>query len=213
MNTLLHLIEAYTNLLKVWENQLLRDQLQKLLIDFVSYVIDHRSNHFALFFDNEWNSLSNSISCGHEIEGSWLLGEAADILGEHEIQELIKISSLQLAESVILTGMDKAGGIIQEGTLQNNINASKEWWPQAEAVIGFYNAYQLSGEIKFLHASHACWDFIQQSYIDRIHGGWFKRLAIDGTVDPASPKIGPWESSYHESRLCYEMIKRLSSYT
>ena len=210
MNTLLHIMEAYTNLLRVWENQKLREQLQRLMIDFTEHVVDHHSKHFSLFFDDEWNPLSDHISAGHEIEGSWLLCEAADILGNQGLLDLIHSSSLQLAESVLTCGIDEDGSIIHEGTIDHVTNPDKEWWTQAEAVIGFYNAYQLSGDSKYLKASLTCWEFIKTNLVDTTHGGWFKRLKADGSIDPSSPKIGPWESSYHESRLCYEMIKRLS---
>lgn len=209
MNTLLHLIEAYTSLLNVWENNLLRNQLRRLLLDFMEHVIDQQSGHFNLFLDDEWHTLSARISCGHEIEGSWLLDEAARVLGDKELIKKIQTASLQLAESVISSGIDGDGSIIQEGTLGNSSRINKEWWSQAEAVIGFHNAYELSGETKFLHASQSCWDFIQRKFIDKSNGGWFKRLTPNGEVDQASPKIGPWESSYHESRMCFEMIERL----
>lgn len=210
MNTLLHLIEAYTNLFRVWNDPSLRNSLQNLLLDFIEYIIDPQSGHFKLFLDKEWHSLSDLVSCGHEIEGSWLLDEAASVLGDHGLIEKIQSVSLNLAERVLSSGMDPHGGIIQEGTTSKINQTGKEWWPQAEAVIGFYNAYQLSGKSRFLHASQTCWNFIQDKFIDEVHGGWFKRLTPDGAVDQTSPKLGPWESSYHESRMCFEMIKRSS---
>lgn len=212
MNTLLHIIEAYTNLLRIWDNQVLRNQLYKLTSDFKTHVIDKNSTHFSLFFDDEWISLSDRISCGHEIEGSWLIHEAAEILGNQEFLKEIREISLRLAESVFTSGINKDGSIIQEGTVERITNPNKEWWPQAEAVIGFYNAYQLSGEMKYLNASNTCWNYIIDNFVDKTNGGWFKRLQKDGTIDLSSPKIGPWECSYHESRLCFEMMNRLSNH-
>ncbi len=210
MNTLLHLIEAYTNLLSTWRDDTLHSSLQTLLFDFIEHIIDLRSGHFKLFLDEKWQSLSDRISCGHEIEGSWLLDEAAGVLGDAAVQAKIQSITLELAETVFSTGIDADGSIIQEGTIDKISQNDKEWWPQAEAVIGFYNAYQLSYKPKLMQTSQTCWDFIQKKLIDKEHGGWFKRLTANGAVDQTSPKIGPWESAYHESRMCFEMIERLS---
>lgn len=210
MNTLLHLIEAYTGLFSIWNAGTLRSDLQTLLSDFIQQVIDPQSGHFKLFLDDEWQSLSDRVSCGHEIEGSWLIEEAVCVLGNTTLKEKIQPITLKLAETVFASGIDSDGSIIQEGISGKISHAGKEWWPQAEAVIGFYNAYQLSNECKYLRTSQTCWKFIQNKLIDQEQGGWFKRLTADGAVDQTSPKIGPWESAYHESRMCFEMIKRLS---
>ena len=210
MNTLLHTIEAYTNLLKFWNDESLHRNLQTLLLDFIEHIIDPQSGHFKLFLNKEWQSLSDRISCGHEIEGSWLIDEAASVLEDNVLKEKIQPIALKLAEKVLSSGLDIDGSIIQEGTVDKISQNDKEWWPQAEAVIGFYNAYQISGKSEFLRASQTCWDFIQNKFIDKKQGGWFKRLTPSGTVDQTSPKMGPWESAYHESRMCLEMIKRLS---
>ena len=210
MNTLLHLIEAYTNLLCIWNDNTLRCDLETLLFDLIQHVIDRQSGHFKLFLDDTWQTLSDRVSCGHEIEGSWLIEEAARVMGDTTLLGKVQPITLKLAETVFSSGIDSDGSIIQEGTIGKITHAGKEWWPQAEAVIGFYNAFQLSNESKYLQTSRTCWEFIQNKLIDKEHGGWFKRLTADGAVDQTSPKMGPWESAYHESRMCFEMIKRLS---
>jgi mannobiose 2-epimerase len=82
---------------------------------------------------------------------------------------------------------------------------------QAEAMVGFYNAYQLTGQEKFAQAAYRCWTYIQNHLVDRTHGDWYKQLHRDGTVDNSIPKIGPWECPYHHSRACLEMIERLQN--
>lgn len=209
MNTLLHIIEAYANLLLAWDNCELKDQLHRLIVDFNQHVFDKRSNHLQLFFDDDWRSLSEHISCGHDIESSWLLDEAAKIIGNRELIEDTKAISLCLANSVLTSGIDEDGSIIYEGTINKITNPIKEWWPQAEAIVGFYNAYQLSQEKKYLNAIQPSWNYLQTHFIDKTYGGWFKRITKDGSTDLSSPKVGPWECPYHESRMCFEMIKRL----
>lgn len=209
MNTILHMMEAYTNFIRVWDNQKIKNQLFKIIENFSNHIIDE-TGHFILFFDKEWKSLSNHISYGHDIEGSWLLYEAAEILGDEKVISQVKNLVLKLANGVYVSGIDKEGGIIHEASPEKKTNPNKEWWPQAEAVVGFYNAYQLSHDVNYLEAAKNSWEYIQNKLIDRKRGGWFKRLLADGSVDHSSLKIGPWEGPYHESRMCFEMIARLS---
>ena len=208
MNTMLHMMEAYTNFMRVWDSQKLKDQLSMIIETFSAYIISE-SGHFMLYFDNEWRSLSSHVSYGHDIEGSWLLYEAAEILGDPKLLDQAKPLAMKLADGVYVLGIDKRGGIIHEAAPERITNPKKEWWPQAEAVVGFYNAFQLTKQEKFLDAAQTSWLYIQEHLIDHERGGWYKRLLADGSVDHSSLKIGPWECPYHESRMCFEMIKRL----
>ena len=91
------------------------------------------------------------------------------------------------------------------------IDTNKEWWPQAEAVVGFLNAYQLSGRRSFFEAARQCWEFIERHVVDRRHGEWFWRVARDGTPDPHEPKVSEWKSPYHNTRTCLETMRRLTT--
>jgi len=209
MNTLLHIIEAYANLLLVWDNRVLKNQLCKLIGDFNQHVFNERINHLQLFFDDDWSSLSDHISCGHDIESSWLIHEAAEIIGAQELIDDATDISLRLANSVLASGINEDGSVIYEGTKGKITDPGKEWWPHAEAIIGFYNAYQLSGKNPYLDTIQTVWNYLHEHFIDNKNGGWFKRLNSDGSLDLSRPKVGPWECPYHESRMCFEMIKRL----
>jgi cellobiose epimerase len=105
--------------------------------------------------------------------------------------------------------LDDDGSLFYEAGPQGLVDTDKEWWPQAEAVVGFYNAYQLSGRAYFAQAAYRCWTYIQAKLVDRTHGGWFKRLHRDGTPDVSSYKVDPWKCPYHHSRVCFEMLDRL----
>jgi mannobiose 2-epimerase len=91
------------------------------------------------------------------------------------------------------------------------LDEGKDWWPQAEAVVGFHNAFELTGDPSFAQAAFRCWKYVQEQFVDRTHGDWFKRLDLDGTPDPLRHKSGPWECPYHHSRMCLEMLNRLDS--
>jgi mannobiose 2-epimerase len=208
MNTMLHVLEAYTNLMRVWDDTHLKVQHRALIEAFQQHIIDHQTHHFKLFFDDQWHSLSENVSYGHDIEGSWLLVEAAEVQGDADLIAQVRKSAVNMAEAVHREGIDDDGSVFYESGPQGLVDTSKSWWVQAEAVVGFYNAYQLSGQAHFLQAALRCWSYIQTKLVDRTHGDWYKQLHRDGTPDNSSYKVGPWECPYHHSRVCFEMLVR-----
>lgn len=211
MNTNLHILEAYTNLLRVWDDAHLKAQHRALIETFQQHIVDQQTEHFKLFFDDQWRTLSENVSFGHDIEGSWLLCEAAEVQGDSALLAQVRGLAVNMAAAVYREGVDDDGSLFYEAGPQGLVDANKAWWPQAEAVVGFYNAYQLSGQEHFVQAAYRCWRYIQAKMVDREHGGWFKQLYRDGTPDNTSYKAGPWHCPYHHSRACFEMLVRLDS--
>ena len=209
MNTLLHLMEAYTNLLRVWDNAGLKARQRGLIEVFPRRIIDPQTHHFRLFFDDDWTSLSDLISFGHDIEGSWLIVEAAEVQGDASLLVQAREAAVKMAEAVFSQGLDADGSLFYEAGRQGIRNDQKHWWPQAEAVVGFYNAYQISGRAELAAAADRVWSYIEDQVVDRTHGEWFKVLRRDGTPNLDHVKTGPWECPYHNSRACFEMLSRL----
>lgn len=209
MNTMLHIMEGYTNLLRVWDDPRLKKQHRRLIEAFLDHILDPHTGHFSLFFDDDWTSLSGIVSFGHDIEGSWLLCEAAGLHQDAALTERVRAASLRLAGSVYKEGLDADGSLFYESGPHGIENTDKDWWPQAEGMVGFYNAHQVSGDAKYARAAFRCWDFIQKNLVDRAHGDWIKRVSRAGVPDPGTYKAGPWECPYHHSRACFEMLTRL----
>ena len=210
MNTLLHVLEGYTNLLRVWDDPALKRQQRALIETFLQHVIDPATGHFKLFFDDRWNSLLPNLSFGHDIEGSWLLLEAAEVQGDPALVEQVRLAAIRLATAVYQDGLEPDGSLPYEADAHGLVDSDKSWWVQAEAMVGFYNAFQISGEARFARAARRSWDYIQAKMVDRVYGDWIKKLHRDGTPDEASYKVGPWECPYHHSRACFEMLGRLT---
>ena len=216
MNTLLHVLEAYTTLLRVWPDPGLRGRLHTLLEVMLDHVVT-ASPHTCcqLFFDLNWRSLSQGISYGHDIEASWLLWEAAEVVGDAALLARTRRVSLDMAAGVLDHGCDADGSIFYDGTPVGVVNSEKHWWPQAEAVVGFLNARALGGGAEYETAAVRAWQFIEDHVIDRQYGEWFARLNRAGRPLPDYPaevdscKIGPWKCPYHNARACLEVMRRV----
>ena len=219
MNTHIHILEAYTNLLRAWRDPSLVAKQSALLELTMERIVDPLSGHFRLFFDEEWNSLSDLVSYGHDIEGSWLIVEAAEVLGDAGMIERARTLAVKMATAVYEQGLDRDGSLFYAADPQGKlVDPKKHWWAQAEAVIGFYNAYQISRDGRFLHASRRAWDYIEAKVVDKVHGEWHAKLSPEGVVlmaqeDPDAQLAGPWKCPYHNARVCYEMIGRLEEKT
>jgi mannobiose 2-epimerase len=214
MNTNLHVLEAYTTLVRAGGDEKVRNALEGLLRITLEKIVN-RNNNFELFFDMDWNSLSKEISYGHDIEGSWLMYEAAlaaqncHALDNKDLLSEVKQTALAIADVIHAVAIDhKNGGLIGGCDEAGKLLIKKEWWPQSEAVVGFFNAYELSGDQKYFDAANDIWNYIENYFVDKAIGEWHNELNLDNKPDTTMPKAGFWKCPYHNARACYEIIRR-----
>ena len=209
MNTHLHILEAYTNLYRIWKNDTLAAQLRNLINIFSDKIIDKRTFHLNLFFDENWKCKSSITSYGHDIESSWLLYEAALELHDPDLTEKTKEICLKIVEAA-KEGLHPDGSLIYEKDhATGHTDLERHWWPQAEAVVGFYNAYELTGNSNYLLNVTECLDFIRSNLVDPVNGEWYWSIKADGTVNRDNDKAGFWKCPYHNGRMCLEIMKRV----
>ncbi len=209
MNTHLHVLEAYTNLYRVWKNKNLENSIRLLLENFVKHIINTETGHLHLFFDENWLVKSDIISYGHDIEAAWLLHEAAEAMDDKILIKDIKNISVKLA-AVAVAGLDKDGGLWYE-TEHGSLVNQKHWWPQAEALVGFFNAWQLTQDEEYLRYVTDNWRFIKECMVDKKNGEWFWGINGDYTIMEGQNKAGFWKCPYHNARACIEINKRIQA--
>lgn len=207
MNTHLHVLEAYTNLYRIWKDEMLKKHILELLEVFYDKILDRRSKHLRLFFDEQWRSKTNIVSYGHDIEASWLLLEAAEVIEEAHVIQKYSSLALQMV-SATLEGLDAAGGLWYERK-GGQLIKEKHWWVQAEAMVGFVNAYRLSGDKKYLVLSYKVWEFVKQ-HVRSSKGEWLWGTDSSNHPLPIPEKVGFWKCPYHNARACMEVIKKLN---
>lgn len=207
-NTHLHVMEAYTNLLRVWPDAGLRDAQQALVECMLTRIYDPQSHHLRLFLTAEWTSKSEHFSYGHDIEAAWLMTEAAEVLNDSDLIKRTRNVAVEIAETILKKGVARDGGVFNEGGPSGVLDSKKDWWPQAEAVVGFLNAYQISGDNRFQEAASKTWAFIDKRLVDHDGGEWFQSVDKDGPMRNL-PKISLWKCPYHNSRACLEVIARM----
>ncbi|GGH59128.1 mannobiose 2-epimerase [Filimonas zeae] len=209
MNTHLHVLEGFANLYRIWPDVGLRAHIAELITLFTERIIDKTTYHLLLFFGNEWQVKSQTVSYGHDIEAAWLVQEAAEIIQDDALLKRIQPLSLAMADAAS-RGLDTDGGLWYEfEPADAHLLKEKHWWPQAEAMVGYFNAWQLSGKEAYLNASLSSWAFIQQHLLDKTNGEWFWGVREDYAVMPGEDKAGLWKCPYHNSRACIEIMKRI----
>ena len=224
MNTHLHIMEAYAAFYKVCKDELAGKRLKELLELFMDNII-RETGHLGIFFNEQFIETEDSkgtCSFGHDIEASWLLWEAAEILGDQHIIQKMRPLCIKMLEAVDRVGIDKDGGLFLESTrFGSHLRTNKHWWPQAETLVALMNGLQLTSDATYWQKLKLPWNFVDTCMIDHQNGEWFtkvNRLGVPYLIEPEndpSPyyrndwKIDPWKCPYHNGRAMMELIKRI----
>jgi mannobiose 2-epimerase len=226
MNTVLHLIEAYTELYRVSNNEDVLGRLRHLLELAYTKVYNPAKMRLEAFFDNRMNVIGDVHSYGHDAEAGWLIGRALDIAGEsaigHDLYTKLRSMNKALFHKVDEVAFADNGAMFYESVgqgahiinpvnpapaLQTTLNKRRVWWAQTEGVVGFLYAYGLYGEQRYLERAVALWAYIKENFIDKRAGGeWFSELDENDVVDHTLPVVDEWKCPYHNGRMCLMCI-------
>ncbi len=199
-NTHLHLIEAYTGLARAWPAPAPRAALRGLVEFFVARFLADDGSHSHPLLDGDLRPLAKRISYSHDIELSWLIEAAGDVLGDGSLARRLRAASARLAAFAAAHGQDADGGWSTDSALRGR--GTRHWWVQAEAMLGMLNAVRRGGPAQMLDRAEATWAFVERVVVDQVGGDWFGGVDRMGQPDPTLVKVGPWKDCYHQARAC-----------
>jgi len=246
-NTHLHIIEPYTNLLRCLKELhaqescdyvpvigsvlpigitvpletilTVENSLRNLINIFTNHILNPETHHLDLFFEKDWTRGAGHLeSYGHDIECSWLLHEAALVLGDKTVLKKVEPIVREVAKASE-EGLRPDGSMIHERLRvdasagmanldSGHVDDDLHWWVQAENVVGWFNLYQHFGDEDALEKAGRCWDYIKSQLIDYEQGEWYWSRHPDGTLNTVDDKAGFWKCPYHNSRMCLEIMER-----
>ncbi|MDE6337320.1 MAG: AGE family epimerase/isomerase [Muribaculaceae bacterium] len=228
MNTHLHILEGYTNLLRALkksasldpansETEQRRKKVEEatanLLRIFLHRIENPETHHLTLFFNDDWQKFDDAESYGHDIEASWLLLESAEVLADEALYAETLAHTEAIAQAA-LKGREKDGSMVYELHTNGHLDADRHWWVQAENVIGqlylarFHSDPDTPEEQKWLADAYQSWRYIADNLIDP-NGEWYWSRRADGTINRDDDKAGFWKCPYHNSRMCLESTRIL----
>ncbi|WP_341478829.1 AGE family epimerase/isomerase [Clostridium thermarum] len=211
MNTLLHIIEAYTELYRVDENERVREKLKEAVLTCKNKVYNADTKILGVFFNTNMNSIADIYSYGHDIEASWLIDRACEVLADDELIKEIEPMTAEIVDMVLKTAYDK--GAMNNQYCRGIIDKNRVWWVQAESVVGFLNAYEKTGNEEYLQVAINIWNYIKKYLIDKREGSeWFWLLDYNNNPVVGKPIVEPWKCPYHNGRMCMEVIKRYEKF-
>jgi len=199
MNAHLHVMESFTHFHRLWPTKASESALRNVIEIFRTYIVRDKVR-LLLFAKLDWSDHSEGVrSFGHEIEFSWLVCEAAKVLGCPDTTKWARAVAVEIADCILDVGMTAEGRIIESHS------SSSVWWVQAEAIVGYINAYQIAGNAKFLEAAASAWSLVKKEHLSEHKGLWTWH-------DHNGAKkyfAGPWKGPYHDGRAMLEAKRRL----
>ncbi len=229
-NSSIHILEAYTELYKIFPDQLVETRLNEMLL-LIRDKITTDKGYMNLFFDQKWEVLSNKdkgrdavmanynfdhVSFGHDVETAFLLFEASEILGSEDNSKTLAIGK-KMVDHAIVNGLDSVGGLFDGGYYFDDnkcsiIKNTKEWWVQLEAMNTFLIMSILypDDQNKYYEKFILMWDYCDKYLIDHKYGGWYWG-GIDIVPENVNIyKASIWKGNYHTSRSLINCINNLS---
>ena len=208
MNTLLHVFEAYTELYRVDKKAEIGNRLRWMLDIFVEKMYNPALKRQEVFFDMDYNTLIDLHSYGHDIETAWLIDRGLEVLEDEAYDKKLAPVITSLEENVYRLAFD---GNALYNECEKGVNDTKRiWWVQAEAMVGFLNAYTKNPEkTEYIQAVEKIWAYIKEYIIDKRPGSeWFSEVDEAGVPFTRKPIVEPWKCPYHNGRMCLEVVKR-----
>ena len=204
MNSHLHILEAYANLYQVWPEEELKGAVERLL-DIIGTKVMAADGHLQLYFRKDWSVMPGGVSYGHDIETSWLALECAFALKDLDIVNRVRPWALAMGKAGN-EGLLPDGSLRYEKLLDGTFDDSRQWWVQAESVVGNLWLWKYHSDPQGADRALAAWIFIKEHLVDAAAGEWWWAMLPDGKPDLSQPKAGFWKCPYHNTRMCLQVL-------
>jgi mannobiose 2-epimerase len=205
MNTLLHVIEAYAELYRVWPDESLKMAATAALKQCLNTVYNPQKHRLEVFFDRDFHPLLDMQSYGHDIESSWLIWDAAETFLSEKEREPWKSMCLDLLCSATDRAFTDHG--LHYEIVAGEVNKTRAWWPQAEAMLGFEFGWRMTRDSHWLERLKTQWQYIRKVVVDpRENSEWFNELREDGS-SIGKPIVEEWKCPYHNGRMCLRLME------
>ena len=205
MNTLLHVVEAYTELYRVWPDSQVMVAAVEGLNQFLEKIYNPEKRRMEVFFDDSFRSILDMQSYGHDIEGSWLIWDAVETFIRQDGREPWLRMCLDLLESATERGFTDHG--LHYEIVEGVVNTNRAWWPQAETMLGFEFGWRMTRDPEWLRRLRTQWDYVRRVTVDPREGSeWFNELREDGTLVEDKPMVEEWKCPYHNGRMCLRLM-------
>ncbi len=213
MNTVLHLMEAYTELYLADRGTRVLERLKFQLEVTYDKIFDKQGSKLLVFFDRKLDVIGNVHSYGHDIEATWLIDRACEVIGDAVLTEKFAAMNSAIVANIAKVAYDEPSGSLLNESDNGVVNTWRIWWVQAESVVGFLNAWQKGyGGEEYYKIAENVWNYIRESIVDKRGGGeWFSQVDAEGNYAKFKPTVDPWKCPYHNGRMCLEVIRRLAA--
>jgi len=204
MNSHLHVLEAYSNLYQVWPDEGLKARVEALL-DIIGQRVMGPDGHLRLYFGRDWTVLPGGVSYGHDIETSWLALEAAFALHDADVVNRVRPWARRVGAAGN-EGLLPDGSMRYEKLLGGQYDDSRQWWVEAESVVGNLWLWKYHADAEALERALSAWNYIREHLVDNISGEWWWAILPNGARDLSQPKAGFWKCPYHNTRMCLQVL-------
>ncbi|MEK7476251.1 MAG: AGE family epimerase/isomerase [Candidatus Coatesbacteria bacterium] len=207
-NTHLHLLEAYTTLLRATGDAKVRDRLAELRALFFTRFANP-AGYTHEFMTADWRPLTFESSYGHDIELGWLLQEATIALGEPaDDATTVRVAREQVDHALRFGYNRPLGGFFERGPAMGRATKrSMNWWSQAEGLVALLALYATTRDARYFRAFERTAGLVLGRLADREYGEWYGYLDERGRPT-RTMKITPWKCPYHNGRACLEIMRR-----
>jgi mannobiose 2-epimerase len=233
-NSSIHLLEALTELYKVWPDALVKERLEEMLVLIRDKIVTPKGN-LQLFFTYDWKPVTyqdssrevimqhknlDHVSFGHDVETAYLMQEASELLYGKADTKTVAIGK-KMVDHALKNGWDNSvGGFYDEGYYFKDkpgctiINNGKNWWAQAEALntLLMFSYMYSNDSMHYRDKFFKEWQYVQTYLIDHEHGDWYEEGLDTSPQYKTRLKAQIWKTTYHVFRALMNCTNRIEEH-